>query len=241
MIVPGEDTQMKSPLVKYLVYGTILFILGFFAFNYLIFWMDKPRDDSVTVKPDEKTNLMIGDFYLIEGTGYFMIPISNDRTSSFLEYSSARWYSVGTSGQLRNLIFLDSQTLVSRKLFDTNESFLLSVALFPERKANQSDSAEERVIPVEWITYYVIYEDSNGDGFLNEKDTGVIAISDYNGQRYKVILTDVMKLYELTMSDHGRLIIVYSISGGRYASMVDMNSQTIVITEPLPDLGSEVD
>lgn len=94
---------------------------------------------------------------------------------------------------------------------------------------------------MQWFVYYVVHQDSNQDGLLNQNDQSVLAISDYNGLRYKELLGSVLDLYELTMPDAGRLLVVYKLSEGRFASLIDMQTQEIILTQPLPELGSEVE
>ena len=117
---------------------------------------------------------------------------------------------------------------------------MLSVVPFPEKTNNQGDSADQKLIPVQWFAYYVAQQDSNKDTLLNENDSSVLAISDYNGLRYKEVLEGVLQLYELTMPEDGHLLVVYKTIEGRYVSLVDMQTQEIILTESLPELGTEV-
>jgi len=231
----------KSPWAKFFLYGIILAILGIFFLSYLIYWGGSPKDVSVAVNSDKPPELVLGNFYQIEGTSYYLAEIFNDRPSSYLDYESARWTSFRTSGQTRNLVFLDGRTLESRKLFEANNSFLLSIVLFPEKSSGQGDQPEQEIVPVQWFVYYVVHHDSNQDGLLNQNDQSVLAISDYNGLRYKEVLGGLLDLYELTMPEQGRLLVMYKLSEGRFASLIDMQTQEIILTQPLPELGTEVE
>lgn len=233
--------MIKSPWAKVFLFGIFLAILGILFLSYLFYWGGNPGQVSVAVNnSDTPPELVLGNFYPIEGTSYFLAETFNDRPSSYLDYESARWNSLGTGGQTRNLVFLDGKTLASRKLYDTNNSFILSVVPFPENSNNQEDSTGQKVTPIQWFVYYVVHQDSNKDDLLNENDLGVLAISDFNGLRYKEILSDALKLYELTMPEDGHLLVVYKTTAGRYASLIDMQTQEIILTETLPELGAEV-
>jgi len=231
----------KSPWAKFFLYSIILAVLGIFFLSYLFYLGGNPTAESVAVNSDAPPELVLGNFYPIAGTSYYLAEIYNDRPSSYLDYESARWSSFGTAGQTRNLVFLDGKTLASRKLFDANNSFLLSIVLFPETSSNQGDQSDQEIVPVQWFVYYVVHHDSNQDGLLNQNDLSVLAISDYNGLRYKEVIKDLLDLYELTMPEEGRLLVIYKLSGGRYASLIDMQTQEIILTQPLPELGAEVE
>jgi hypothetical protein len=233
--------MIKSSWAKILLAGIFLAILGILMLSYLFYWGGNPRQESVTVNSSNTPiELVLGNFYTVEGTSYYLAEIFNDRPSSYLDYESARWNSIRSGGQTRNLVFLDGETLASRKLYDTNNSFLLSVVPFPEKINNQEDSTAQKLVPVQWFVYYVVHQDSNQDDLLNENDLGVLAISDFNGLRYKEILSDTLNLYELTMPQAGRLLVVYKTTEGRFASLLDMQTQEVILTESLPELGAEV-
>ena len=42
------------------------------------------------------------------------------------------------------------------------------------------------------------------------------------------------------MLQNGRLLSAYKLLDGRYTSLIDMQTQEIILTQPLPDLGMEV-
>lgn len=226
---------------KFILGGIALAVLGIFSLSYLIYWGGSPRQESVDVNSDTPPELVLGNFHQVEGTGYYLAEILNDRPSSYLDYESARWSSFGTGGQTRNIVFLDGGTLESRKLFETNNSFILSIALFPEKPSKQGDQPEQEIVPVQWFVYYVVHQDSNQDELLNQKDRSVLAISDYNGLRYKEMLGGLLDIYELTMPEEGRLLVVYKLSEDRFASLIDMRTQEVILTQPLPELGTEVE
>jgi hypothetical protein len=94
---------------------------------------------------------------------------------------------------------------------------------------------------VEWFVYYVIEKDQNQDGLLNENDPAILAISDYDGYRYKEILVSVLKIYRYFVSEDGELLVVYQTGQGRFSSTFNLRTQELILTEPLPDLGDGID
>ncbi len=232
----------KSRWIQVFLFGVIA-ILGLLFLSYLFFRGSAPRQESVVANSETLPALTLGGFTLIEGTEFYLAEIYNDNnSSSYFGYSSARWLPFSGSGwPTRNFVFLDGDSLESHKLFDTNESLILSVVPFPEKSSQANDPQNQIVVPVQWFVYFVIHEDSDNDGLLNENDQGVLAVSDFNGLRYKEILPGVLNLYELTMPENGRLLVIYKTMEGRYASIIDMPAQEIINTEPLPDLGEEVE
>ena len=229
----------NSRWAQFFLYG-IIAILGILFLSYLFYRGGGPRQESVAANSDTPPELILGNFELIEGTSYYVAEIFNDRPSSYLAYGSSRWYSIGSGGQTRNLVFLDGETLASTKLYDQNSSFILSIVPFPQKSNSQENSTDQELIPVQWFVYYVVHQDSNNDGLLNENDQGVLAISDFNGLRYKEILPGALNLYELTMPENGRLLVIYKTTDGRFASIIDMPAQELIHTESLPELGTEV-
>jgi hypothetical protein len=233
---------MKLKLAILAVGALMLIVL----FGFAVFFLRGIAGSSgsgVKTNPDQPSQLVLRDFRQLRGTQYFVSEISTSYDTRYVDYSSSsRWFEFGESGgQIRNLVFLDSETLSSHKLFDTNQSLFLRMVSYPEQpvKLNESDP-EPEIVPIQWFVYEAVHQDTNLDEILNQDDLRVIAISDVDGNRYKEMIPDVTAVYDMTILPDGMLLIVYRQKNERFASKINLTEQSIV-TETLPDLGDEVE
>ena len=235
---------MKKTL---LIIGAVIF-LGLLLLGSLIFLPyllgSRTSHDSVSIEKEVETppELTLRSFRQLRGTQYFLAEIVTSGGSSFYEYGSSRSYDFGevSGGLIRNLVFLDSETLLSHTLFDHNHSYIINMVSFPVQPSQPvSPDEEPEVVPIQWFVYEIAHQDTNQDGELNQEDARVIAVSDVDGSRYQELLTDVSDIYNLTMLDTGQLLIIYRQSGDRFAATVDLQTQEIINSQQLPDLGIE--
>ena len=235
---------MKKTL---LIIGAVIF-LGLLLLGSLIFLPyllgSRTSHDSVSIEKEVETppELTLRSFRQLRGTQYFLAEIVTSGGSSFYEYGSSRSYDFGevSGGLIRNLVFLDSETLLSHTLFDHNHSYIINMVSFPVQPPPPTSPDEEpEIVPIQWFVYEIAHQDTNQDGELNREDARVIALSNVDGSRYQELLTDVSDIYNLTMLDNGQLLIIYRQNGDRFAAAVDLQTQTILNTQQLPDLGIE--
>lgn len=173
-------------------------------------------------------------FRQLQGTEYFIAEITEggDRRNS----GSSSWfsYSYNEASVVRNFVFLNSKTLVSRMLLDTNEYTMIGMLQYPESVYTSSSSdCEPETIVVEWLIYRIAKEDTNLDGRIDGEDMLTIATSDASGSRYLELLDDIERLYMLEIMDDGRLLAVYQQRAEDYASVIDLDEQEIVELKPL--------
>lgn len=204
-----------------------------------------PSRNSVSIEKEVETppELMLRSFRQLRGTKYFSAEIVTERGSSYSSYSSSRWFEFGdgSGGLIRNLVFLDSETLLSQTLFENNHSFIINMVSFPPQPSKSLPPGEEpEIVPIRWFVYEVAHHDTNQDGELNRGDTRVIGVSDVDGTRYKELLTDINNIHTLTMLESGELLVVYRQGQDRFAATIDLQTQEIIKTQQIPDLGIEV-
>jgi hypothetical protein len=232
---------MKNKLTVVAI-GVLMFIIGVvFALTFL----DSIRSggsNGVKAMENENSELILRDFRQLRGTNYFVAEVSTSYDARLIEYSSsARWFEFGEGGgQIRNLVFLDADTLSSQKLFETNQSLILRMVSFPEQPSQMNEDEEPEIVPIRWFAYEVVHQDTNQDEVLNQVDMRTIGISDVNGNRYKELLSDVTAIYEMSLIQQDELLIVYRQGNERFASKINLLKQTIT-TEILPDLGKGLD
>jgi hypothetical protein len=172
-----------------------------------------------------KETIHLRGFRQIRGTIYLAAEVVKDveRASGVSGYFS----SSSSDGRVRNLVFLDSETLLSHKLFQSNAGVILSTSQYP--RASDSEDLQA----VEWIVYQIVRQDSNQDGVLNNEDKRIIAVSDVDGRAYVELLEGVDDLYSMDMLEAGRLLVVYMKDAKDYASLIALDSREVIATQTI--------
>lgn len=223
--------------------------IGLLLAGSLLFWAlfrgSRANYNSVSLEKELETppELALRSFRQLRGTQYFIAEIVTSGGTSYYEYSSPRSFVFGdgSGGLIRNLVFLDSETLLSHTLFDNNRSYIINMISFPPQPSSSSSSDEEpEIVPIRWFVYEVVHLDTNQDGQLNREDARVLGVSDVDGTRYKELIADISDIYNLTMLESGGLLSIYRQNGDRFAAIIDLQAQEIIATQQLPDLGIEV-
>ena len=225
----------------------LLLLGGLMALSFLGIGGSGSGHNTIVIEKEaeEPPELALRSFRQLRGTQYFLAEIvtGSGRGVSYYEYgSSSRWFEFGEggSGLIRNIVFLDSESIQSHTLFEDNHSFIIDMISFPPQASYSSDD-ESEIIPIRWFVYEVAHDDTNRDGALNRDDIRVIGVSDVDGTRYKELIPDVSHIYNLTMLDGGELLAIYRQNGDRFATKIDLQAQEIIATQQIPDLGIEVE
>ena len=233
----------KAILIIGAVIAIGILLLGTLLFLPLFFGSGTSRNSvSIEKEVEAPPELTLQSFRQLRGTQYFLAEIVTSGGSSY-EYGSSRSYifGEGSGGLIRNLVFLNSDTLLSHALFENNHSYIMNMVSFPEQPSQPvSPDEEPEIVPIRWFVYEIAHQDTNQDGELNREDSRVIAVSDVDGSRYKELLTNVNDIYNLTMLENGQLLVIYRQGRDRFAATVDLQAQEILATQPFPDLGIEV-
>ena len=138
-------------------------------------------------------------------------------------------------GDVRNLVFLDSGTLSSHRLFETNQYTISEAKQYPLSNPEAKKSSK-----TERFVYQIFKTDTNEDKYIGEGDRRTIGISDAFGKQYVEVLTDITELLNLQPLSSNRLLAVYVKNGAKTASIVDLNERKVVKTSAIANLGPEV-
>jgi hypothetical protein len=233
---------MKKPLL--IIAGIIAFgllTLGGLTFFALFGGRGTTSYNSVSIEKEVEAppEMTLRSFRQLRGTKYFIAEITTSGGgSSYSSYSSGRWFEFGDGGGglIRNLVFLDSESLLSHTLFEDNHSYIINMVSFPPQPPQSSSDEEPGIVPIRWFVYEVAHQDTNQDGELNREDARTIGVSDVDGTRYQELIEDVLDIYNLTMLESGELLAIYRQGGGRFATTIDLQAQEIIQTQQLPDL-----
>ena len=201
---------------------TLSLILIFFN-NAWLFRKNSSSDDPST----QSKLLSMNSFQPIQGTSIFISTIEQER--DWTPNVSARWFSFEYGYTVRNLVFLDGNTLSSQTLFDSNDRFIVDISQFPVPNSNLNTEP----VKVKWLVYEIAQQDTNSDNIVNSKDSFSIAMSDVNGQNYVELIRSVNAIYGMNLLENSVLLVVYKINDIYFVSKIGLEQQTILETQPL--------
>jgi hypothetical protein len=191
------------------------------------------RNSNSSDSPNKTETLSINNFQPIQGTSTFIATIEQEREAS--PNLSARWFSFDYGFSVRNLVFLDGNTLSSHYLFDTNENYVIDTSQFPT--PNSYPNAE--LVEVKWLVYKIAHADTNSDGVVNGKDSFGLAMSNSSGQNYVKLIKDIDAVYGMDLLEEYYLVVIYKTKGENFTSKIDLKQQTILETQKLAQIPSE--
>jgi hypothetical protein len=194
----------------------------------------RPTETSRTEGVKDKNSppqytVALGSFQNLKGTPYLMSTVKSigwprsDKLSSYESYDSG--------GQTQNLVFLDTNSLESRRLFNTNASVIVQTDQYTQ-KVNGKDVTQ-------WLAYQVVKSDTDGNKRLDQNDLRTLGISSASGKNYVEVLTGISEVFGLTMVNPGKLVVVYGKDKAKTVSIIDLDKRTITATQPVIDLGAQ--
>ncbi|MEO0376594.1 MAG: hypothetical protein AAF329_18625 [Cyanobacteria bacterium P01_A01_bin.17] len=184
---------------------------------------------------EEKPDRVLQPFESIAGTPYLVANITQADWGGSRSGSSGS-YKRG-AGDIHNLVFLDSGSLASHRLFETNQYNILEAKQYPLSNANPQAKKEEKIAR---FVYQVFKQDTNEDDYLGGADHRTIGISDAFGKQYVEVLTDISQLLNLKPLSSNRLLAVYVKAGQKTASIIDLEQRVVVKTDAIATLGPDV-
>lgn len=187
---------------------------------------------------DPKPDKALYAFESIPGTPYLVANIAQV-TAGKSRISSSEFYS-RKGGGIANLVFLDSGSLESHSLFDTNQYTIVEATQYPLNEQAPNPEAK-KIKKTARFVYQVLKKDTNGDKFLDSRDHRTIGISDAFGKQYVEVLTDISQLLNLQALTGNRLLVVYVKNGTKMASLLDLSQRKVIQTNPLTKLGDDVE
>ncbi len=198
------------------------------------------RDDTAqaTDQKKDKPDKALQSFETIPGTPYLIAHITQQGWGKSRSASSESYKRGG--GEIRNLVFLDSESLASHRLFETNQYTILEAQQYslgspePQGKNNKQSKKTDRFV------YQVVKQDTNENDYLDAGDHRIIGISDAFGKQYLEVLTDISQLLNLQIIGSDKLLAIYIKNGSKTASIIDLNQRTVVKTNAIANLGPKV-
>jgi hypothetical protein len=188
------------------------------------------KPEVVKSKTSEKFKVSLGTFQPLKGTPYLMASVSTSTRAWSDKFSSSGAY--GTEGQNHNLVFLDTSSLKSQRLFDTNAYVISQTDQFTKQ-------ADGKVL-TRWLVHQVIKSDTDSNQQLDRNDLLTLGISSPKGEKYVEVLTGITDVFGLTMEAPGKLVVVYGKNGTKSASIIDLDKRSVTATQSIVQLGAEV-
>jgi len=198
-------------------------------------YVGPPATNGTEAIPVEERPFVLGTFERLSGTPILIAEIHEVGGRGSL---SSGYESGGTA---HNFVFLDSRSLESHRLFDTNQYVILSRMAYPTpARMVRSEPQPADQAAVEWLVYQVVKEDTNGDTRLGSDDRITIGISDASGGGYTEVLNAIDDVLGVEMIESGRLVVIHRADGEKQTSILDLAARKVLASRPLVDLGPDV-
>ena len=170
---------------------------------------------SVAGEVIDKSKAEIGDFTRIDGIKVLRASLSVKQEYAFSSGSKE-------ANSIRNYLFFDPTQKSTYWLKNNSDGLILSTHNLPEHDYRDKDKTTIAFI------YVLVEKDTNNDGKLTENDLKDIAISEANGERFKVVINDVDRLNGVSLLENGHALILYSAAYSLKVADVDLQSQKLV-------------
>jgi hypothetical protein len=220
--------RMSATLMKAIL-GMVLSSLGLTSCGKQTGY--RGQSSNTNTRPEDRP-LRLTQFEQIHGTRYLMAEITEAQSRTSSSYSE--------NGNIRNLVFLDGDSLASHRLFDTSAYVILATTQYPTQDKEGDSAARIDGVVTRWLVYQVLKADTNGDGRLDASDQQTIGVTDASGSGYAEILSGIDANFGMTMLSADQVVVVYSQGGAKSASLIDLRNRKVVSTKALADLGPDV-
>jgi len=192
-------------------------------------WRKKePAIANVAKDPDRQENWRLGYAQRIKDR-FVLIPLVSEReyVKVGVPNLSSGLHSYGESGSGRNLLFIDGESNQSKWLFPANNQMIASYKFLPKED-------EYRNKEVNFIVYEVVTEDTSGDKKLTKDDMASIAVSSFDGSRYKVIVPKVDRLINVSQISNDRILLIYQKNKIGYSATYAIAGFSLIDQKELP-------
>jgi hypothetical protein len=211
--------------VKLLLIAVLIPTLGLGCSNP----RETPRTEDGKAKSTPGYKATLGTFQNLKGTPYLMSAVTSNQWRSG---QSSSYDSSDSGVETRNLVFLDTNSLKSHRLFDTNGYIITQTDQYTQ-KVNSKDVTQ-------WLVHQVLKVDTDGNKRLDRNDLRTLAISSTNGKAYVEVITGITEIFGLTMVNPGKLVVVYGKNKAKTASIIDLEKRSITSTQSVVELGPEL-
>jgi hypothetical protein len=231
-ILPIPVLLLQHGLTKSSVIATLVgLILGSMTLSACGRFNPVPRGEPINASENSPTKVL-QPFQPVEGTPYLVAEITRGESRSPESYDSST-YSSG-SGGIRNLVFLESGSLASHRLFDQNQFLILEASSYPQKQNNDPQ------VVTQWFVYRIIKQDTDKNKELGQGDLQTLAISNAFGKQYQEVFTGISQWLGSQKVAPDQLMVVYIKDGTKTASLLNLAQGTVIKSQAISDLGPDV-
>jgi hypothetical protein len=209
--VNQEDNRFFRTLWRFnalaiAVAATICSVAAFVALFILLGEITRNRDVYQSIRTDPAPVITdvtrLGSPERVQGTDFIVYPAMREQTSQ-----GAPYFKKDSQGNEVNRFFVNRTTGAGQWLFSGNQNLILSSQwLFAVEPANSSNDKLQTSAAV----YAVVEKDTNKDLVLNAKDSSSVAISNFDGTGYAVLVADVDDVQSIQQISATMLIVSYT-------------------------------
>ncbi len=215
--------------------GLVIALAGILSVGVLIFItyklfndVTRERNTSNIVNLEEDTEIKeswnLGQLSKLNDGKTLIIPLHSNQSFN-------RSYFSKSSNSTRNYLFIDTETLQEKWLFDHTD-YLIERSDWLKR---DDYNAEDPVIA---ILYQLVKLDSDSDNRLSADDLSIIAIASPDGSNYKELINEVELIVDHTLLSKKELFLIYQKDNISYSAIIDLAKRTIIKTTQLPKIGA---
>jgi hypothetical protein len=209
----------------------LLIVIPFLTLGFSCSRSSQPSlSEEIKASPAEKDKAALGVFETLKGTPYLMSSVTSTGWTRSGKSSSDESYDSG--GQTHNLVFLDTNSLESQRLFDSNSYVIVQTDQYSQ-KVDGKDVTQ-------WLVHQILKADTDGNKRLDQNDLRTLGVSSANGKKYVEVLTGITEIFGLTMNSSGKLVVVYGKEGFKTSCIIDLDKRIVIATKSIVELGSEV-
>ncbi len=191
----------------------------------------KPLVKNLADDPQGKEKWVLSNSEIIRGSDYIFIRLisENNNIKARRARDTYNMFSGGIShSPAKNILFLNAAKNESSWMFGNNNQLITSIQQFP-----YSYDREEN-INTEVLFYGVIQNDTNGDGVKNIKDRVSFAISEYNGNNFKIIVKEIDRVISKSHVSNNRAFVIYQKDGVASSILIDLKKLQVISENELP-------
>jgi len=194
------------------------------------------REAAANVSGPAGSEMKVGNFRQITGTGFLMASAFAKKESGILDKIESEGY--GTeAAPVHNLLFASIDDLSGRWLLPNNRFLIWYTEELPPAKDNRGVGVYKMTVPEQrvarWIYIEMIKSDTNNNGKWDYEDRKAIAIADPSGANCVEVVTEADEILQRTMHTEDKLTVVYQSKAKYFIANIDL-PQRQVTTKDLP-------
>lgn len=126
---------------------------------------------------------------------------------------------------IKNVLFINSSNNQSHWLFDGIDRLIFHIEPFQAMPLYLHNNGEPKT---KLLFFQVVVKDTNGDQLLNYEDSPSLAVSNADGNHYKVIIEEYDRIISKAVFNKNKILIVYQNSGVGYSLLLNFKTLEVI-------------